>query len=262
MKEIGLLSFSQGPGIGNCLQVGLNTVKKIARENNLPVAMVNHCLSHLEAGRLLTRAKDPILLYVSGANTQVIAFEGKRYRVVGETLDLGCGNMLDKFARHLGLGFPGGPALQELYYQARPNDFIPLPYTVKGMDLAFSGILTKVKQLADSGRYSKAVLAYSLQEVVYSMLVEVSERALAHCDKKELLLGGGVACSKILQEKARIMCRERGARLFVPPAEFLVDNGAMIAWQGLLQRKHATRDYASLRIKPYERTDDVFVDWR
>jgi len=260
MNEISLISYSQGPGIGNCLQAGLNAVKKLAKKNNLPVVGVNHCIAHLEIGRLLTKARDPILLYASGANTQIIAFEGGKYRIFGETLDIGIGNLLDKFARHVGLGFPGGPALEKLYYKAK--NFIPLPYTVKGMDLAFSGLLTRAKQLADSNKHSKQDLAYSLQETAFSMLVEVAERALAHCTKKELLLGGGVACSKILQEKTRIMCKERGAKLFVPADEFLVDNGAMIAWQGLLQKSQATRDYDSLEILPYQRTDEVKVTWR
>ncbi len=261
-KQIALVSFSQGPGIGNCLQVGLDAVREISKKRGVPVVGVNHCIAHLEIGRLVTKAKDPVLLYASGANTQIIAFEGGRYRIFGETLDVGIGNLLDKFARHLGLGFPGGPKLQELYFQCEPNDFVPLPYTVKGMDLAFSGILTKAKQLADSGKYSKAQLAYSLQEVVYAMLVEVSERALAHCDKNELLLGGGVACSKILREKARVMCEERGARLFVPENALLVDNAAMIAWLGILEKKAAARNYAGLTIRPYERTDDVQAFWR
>ncbi len=259
-SRIDLVSFSQGPGIGNCLQVGLEKTRELVKRLNAPTVGVNHCCAHLEIGRLLTKAKDPVLLYASGANTQVIAFEGSRYRIFGETLDIGAGNLLDKFARHLGLGFPGGPKLQELYYKAKK--FAPLPYTVKGMDLTFSGLLTRAKQLADSGKHSKEDLAYSLQEVAFSMLVEVAERALAHCAKNELLLGGGVACSKILQEKARVMCEERGAKLFVPPNEFLVDNGAMIAWQGILQKKQATRDYDSLKILPYQRTDDVKVTWR
>ncbi len=261
-KQIALVSFSQGPGIGNCLQVGLDAVKEISKKRGVPVVGVNHCIAHLEIGRLVTKARDPVLLYASGANTQIIAFEGGRYRIFGETLDIGTGNLLDKFARHLGLGFPGGPKLQELYFQCEPSDFVPLPYTVKGMDLAFSGILTKAKQLADSGRYSKAALAYSLQEVVYAMLVEVSERALAHCDKNELLLGGGVACSKILREKARVMCEERGAKLFVPTNDLLVDNAAMIAWLGVLEKKAVARNYAGLTIRPYERTDDVEAFWR
>ncbi|VVB68344.1 tRNA N6-adenosine threonylcarbamoyltransferase [Candidatus Norongarragalina meridionalis] len=260
LDDLGVLSFSRGPGIGNCLQIGLNTITELSEKTGLPVVGVNHMLAHLEIGRLLTPAKDPVMLYVSGANTQIIAFEGKRYRIFGETLDIGIGNMLDKFARHLGLGFPGGPKLQELYYQASSDDFVPMPYTVKGMDLAFSGILTRAKQLVDSRKYSEAQLAYSLQEVVYAMLVEVSERAMAHCDKKELLLGGGVACSRILQEKTRIMCEERNARMFVPPNEFLVDNAAMIAWQGVLQRKEAR--LGSHDIMPDWRTDDVAVTWR
>ena len=101
-----------------------------------------------------------------------------------------------------------------------------------------------------------------MQETVFAMLVEVSERAMAHCGKKELAMGGGVACNARFQEMCRIMCEERGAKLFVPKKEFLVDNGAMIAWQGILQRKHATKEYEKLDILPYQRTDDIDVDWR
>ncbi len=258
LKDIDLISFSRGPGLAPCLRVGLRVAKELAQDLNKPLVGINHCVSHLEIGKMITDAKDPVLLYASGANTQVIAFEGGKYRVFGETLDQGVGNFLDAFARHTGLGFPGGPKLYELSLKSKK--FIQLPYVVKGMDISVSGLLTNLKQKYDSGKYQIEDLAYSMQETVFAMLLEVSERAMAHCQKKELLLGGGVACNKRLQEMAKIMCKERGAKSFIPPNELLVDNGAMIAWQGFLEKENAISPEKA-DISPYERTDDVIVNW-
>jgi len=147
---------------------------------------VNHCIAHLEIGRLVTDATDPVLLYASGANTQIIAYDSGKYRIFGETLDQGVGNLLDSFARYIGLGFPGGPKVYELALKG--EKLIELPYTVKGMDVGFGGLLTNIKQKYDSGKYKVEDLCYSLQETVFAMLLEVSERAMAHCDKKELVL--------------------------------------------------------------------------
>ena len=258
LKDLDLISYSQGPGLAPCLRVGLKVAKKIAKEYNKPLVGVNHCVAHLEIGKLVTSCKNPVLLYVSGANTQVIAFEGGKYRIFGETLDQGVGNFLDAFARHTGLGFPGGPKLYELSLKSK--NLIELPYVVKGMDVSVSGLLTNLKQKYDSGNYKIEDLAYSVQETVFAMLLEVAERAMAHCQKKELLLGGGVACNKRLQEMARKMCEERNAECFIPPNELLVDNGAMICWQGILEQKDVINvDKAD--IKPYERTDDIVVNW-
>lgn len=260
LSDIGIISFSQGPGLPPCLLVGMGKAKELAKKARIPLVGVNHCISHLEIARKLTKAKDPVLLYTSGANTQIIAYEGGKYRIFGETLDQGVGNFIDAFARHMGLGFPGGPKIEQLALKSR--NYIELPYVVKGMDVSFSGLLTNLKQKLDSGRYRQEDLAYSLQETIFAMLVEVAERAMAHTDKKELVLGGGVACNARLQEMCRIMCRERRAKFFAPERQFLVDNGLMIAWQGILQKKHWTKDYDAVDIKPYQRTDDVDVDWR
>lgn len=94
------------------------------------------------------------------------------------------------------------------------------------------------------------------------VLVEVSERAMAHTGKGELVIGGGVGCNKRLRGMCGIMCGERNGRFFAPPNEVLVDNGIMISWQGILQKNDATKDYNAIDIKPYERTDDVEVKWR
>ena len=260
LKGIELISFSQGPGIAPCLLVGMGKAKELAIKNSIPLVGVNHCIAHLEIGRIKTKAKDPVLLYVSGANTQVIAYEGGKYRIFGETLDNGVGNFLDAFARNLGFGFPGGPRIEQLAKVGK--QYIPLPYVFKGMDISVGGILTNVKQKFDSKKFPKEDLCFSVQETVFAMLVEVAERAMAHCEKNELVLGGGVACNARLQEMCKIMCEERGAAFYAPDRQFLLDNGAMIAWQGILQKKHATTAYKEIDILPYQRTDDVEVDWR
>ncbi|OIO27433.1 UGMP family protein [Candidatus Micrarchaeota archaeon CG_4_10_14_0_2_um_filter_60_11] len=251
-----MVAFAQGPGIGNCLQVGSDAAHSLAEKLGVPLVGVNHCVAHLEIGRLFSKARDPVFLYVSGGNTQVVAFEAGKYRVFGETLDIGVGNLLDKFARFLGLGFPGGPALYEL---SKRGKYLPLAYSVKGMDVCYSGLFTQAKQAIEKGA-AKEDVAYSLQETAFSMLVEVSERAMAHCGKNELLLGGGVAASPLLQEKCRVMCEARDAKFLPIEPKYAVDNAVMIAWQGLLERKKANREKWDIR--PYWRTDEVAVDWR
>ncbi|MEX0932938.1 MAG: bifunctional N(6)-L-threonylcarbamoyladenine synthase/serine/threonine protein kinase [Candidatus Pacearchaeota archaeon] len=262
-EEIEGIAFSQGPGLAPCLLEGIKFAKKISEELNVPLIPVNHCVAHLEVGRI-TGAKDPVMLYASGANTQIIAYLSGKYRVFGETLDIGVGNFIDNFARYLKMGFPGGPKVEML--SKKGNSYIELPYTVKGMDVVLSGMLTNLKQKVESGKYEKEDLAWSMQETAFAMLVEVSERALAHTGKKELLLGGGVGCNKRLQEMCEIMCRERGVKFFVPDNSFLTDNGAMIAFLGEIMFEAGVEisvgKIENLDIKPRQRTDEVEVIWR
>ena len=261
LKDIDLIAFSQSPGIGHTLRIGGIVARSLAMLTGKPLVGVNHCIAHLEIGRMLTKAKDPVLLYVSGANTQIIAYEGGKYRIFGETLDGGIGNFLDTFARDMGLGFPGGPKVAAL--AAKGNNYIELPYVVKGMDASFGGILTNARQKLESGKYSKEDLCYSLQETVFAMMVEASERAMAHTGKNELLLGGGVACNTRLQEMCKKMCEERDAKCYVLENQFNVDNAAMISWLGIIMNKAGiTTPIEKAIIDPYERTDDVTVSWR
>ncbi|MEK6967866.1 MAG: KEOPS complex N(6)-L-threonylcarbamoyladenine synthase Kae1 [Nanoarchaeota archaeon] len=255
LDDIDLIAFSQGPGIGATLNVGAVTARTLSQRLKIPLTGVNHCIAHLEIGKLRTKAKDPVLLYASGANTQVITWQEGAFRIMGESLDIGVGNFLDVYARDLGLGFPGGPLVEKLALKGK--NYIELPYVVKGMDVSFGGILTNLKQKIASKKYSKQDLCYSAQETVFAMLIEVSERAMAHAGKKELLLGGGVACNKRLQEMAKRMCKERQAKSFCPENEFLVDNGAMIAWNGIVNhKKHLFTKLKNSGIKPYLRLED------
>jgi len=258
MKDIGLVAFSQGPGLGPCLRVAAVAARSIAVSRDIPIIGVNHCIAHLEIGRLTTPAMDPVMLYVSGGNTQVIAYEGGRYRIFGETLDIALGNCLDQFARKTGLGFPGGPVVEKL---AERGGYIPLPYVVKGMDMSFSGLLTAAVKAAEHARLED--VCHSLQEVAFAACIEVAERAMAHTGKEELLLAGGVAANKRLREMAEKMTLERGASCHTPPVSLLGDNGAMIAWLGLEMYRagvrHAIDDTA---VKQRFRTDEVEVTWR
>jgi N6-L-threonylcarbamoyladenine synthase len=258
-SDIDAIALSNAPGLAPCLIAGMKFAKKKAEEFGIPIVSVNHCIAHLEIARL-SGAKDPVLLYASGANTQIIAYSSNKYRIFGETLDIGVGNFIDKFARHIGLGFPGGPKLEIEAEKSR--NYIELPYSIKGMDVSFSGMQTKLQQLYDKGEKIED-LAFSMQETAFAMLVEAAERALAHTGKKELALGGGVACNKRLQEMCKIMCKERKCKFFCPEKSLLTDNGAMIAYLGeIMFNKGIKEKPESIDIKPRERTDQVDVKWR
>lgn len=258
--DIDLVAFSQGPGLGPCLRTAATIARAFAASLQVPIVGVNHCVAHVEIGRVATPARDPALLYVSGGNTQVIAFTEGRYRVFGETLDVGIGNMLDKFAREQGIGFPGGPVIEQL--ARKGSRLLEMPYSVIGMDVAFSGLLTVAMQHAQ--RHAVEDVCLSLQEHAFGMVVEVAERAMAHTGKDELLLGGGVACNERLRAMVKEMCEDRGARAFWPEKKLCVDNGAMIAWTGLLahERGGVRHTFAQTAIAPKQRTDDVDVTWR
>ncbi|MEM4330912.1 MAG: KEOPS complex N(6)-L-threonylcarbamoyladenine synthase Kae1 [Candidatus Pacearchaeota archaeon] len=261
-KEIFAVAISDSPGLAPCLKVGLDFAKSLCHKLKIPLVGVNHCIAHLEIGEI-SGARDPVLLYVSGANTQIISYEGKKYRIFGETLDLGIGNFIDSFAREAGIGFPAGPKIEEIAKKGKK--LILLPYSIKGMDVSFSGILTKLKNLLKEGEKIED-LAYSLQEISFAMIVEATERALAHLQKKELLLGGGVACNKRLQEMCRIMCEERGVKFFCPEKQYLVDNAAMIAYLGLKMFNagayYKYEDIEKADFNPKKRTDMVEVLWK
>lgn len=271
-KDLTAIALSNAPGLAPCLLSGLEFAKNKSLELGIPIIPVNHCIAHLEIGKSVG-AKDPVLLYTSGANTQIIAYASGKYRVFGETIDLGVGNFLDKLGRVFGLGFPGGPTIEKYSLNSKPENYIELPYSIKGMDVSFSGIYTKVMQLfkkgIDSGLDREKLisdLSFSVQETVFAMLIEAAERAMAHTGKKELVLGGGVGCNKRLREMCKIMCDERGAKFYCPDNSLMVDNGAMIAYTGELiynsenfnSKKFDNND---LDIKPRERTDQVEISW-
>ncbi len=259
LEDVDIIAFSQGPGLPPCLYAGMNFAVGLAGKLGRPLMGVNHCIAHIEVGRLTTRLKDPVTLYVSGANTQIIAHVSGRYRIFGETQDIGIGNALDKFGRGANLEFPYGPEIEKL---AKGGKWLGLPYVVKGMDLSFSGIITEATKKLNNGEKLRDV-CYSLQETMFAMVTEVIERALAHTRKREVLLTGGVAANKRLAEMTETMCMERGAKSAVVPWEYSGDNAAMIAWTGILAHKSRQRplNLKKAEVLPRWRTDQVEVSW-
>lgn len=255
IKDIDIIAFSEGPGLPPSLIVGKNFARDLALKWQKPLVGVNHLCGHLEEGKFFTEAKDPVFVFVSGANTQIIAHEGKKYRIFGEALSVGLGNALDKFGRGVGLGFPSGPKIEQL---AKQGTYVEIPYVVKGMDVEFSGIVTHCINLHKKG-ISKEDLCYSLQETGFAMLIEVTERAIAHTGKKEALLIGGVAANQRFIQMLETMCKERGVKAYACPLKYSGDNGVQIAISGLLQYKS---DYKVYKTKQQIENVDINPTWR
>lgn len=254
--DLDLIAFAQGPGLGPCLRTGATVARALASYLDIPLVGVNHSIAHIEIGKLKTNAKDPVTLYVSGGNTIISAFNSGKYRIFGETLDISLGNCLDVFSREAGLrqtkSVPLGAVLEKTAQEG--NNLIAMPYVVKGMDISFSGLLTAARNLLHQKEHSIEDLCYSLQETVFAMVSEVTERALAHTEKESILLTGGVAANKRLQQMLGFIAQDHGKNFNVVPKEFATDNGAMIAWTGLLA-------YSNGVVTPIEKSM-VKLKWR
>ena len=248
--ELDAIAYSAGPGLGPCLRVGAVVARALAYRYEKPLVPVNHAIGHIELGRLLTGAKDPVVLLVSGGHTTIACFGSRRWRVFGETLDLTIGQLLDQFGRAAGFPSPSGPLIESL--AKRSKRCIDLPYVVKGNDVSFSGLLTAAKKLLSKEPLED--VCYSLQEVAFSMLTEVTERALAFSEKGELMVVGGVAANERLRSMLEFVAEEQGAELKVVPKAYSGDCGAQIAWTGALEFE------AGISVP----VDEAFVrqDWR
>ncbi|KDR17566.1 probable tRNA N6-adenosine threonylcarbamoyltransferase isoform X2 [Zootermopsis nevadensis] len=266
-EQIDVVCYTKGPGMAPSLQTVAIVARTIAQLWNKPIIGVNHCIGHIEMGRMITGSDNPIVLYVSGGNTQVIAYSRNRYRVFGETIDIAIGNCLDRFARVLKLSNDPSPGYNIEQLAKKGKKFLSLPYVVKGMDVSFSGILSYIEkqsyQLLKSGEYAPEDLCFSLQEVLFAMLVETTERAMAHCGSQEVLIVGGVGCNLRLQEMMETMCHERGAKLFATDERFCIDNGVMIAQAGFeMFRTGNLTKWDETTVTQRYRTDAVEVTWR
>jgi glycoprotease/Kae1 family metallohydrolase len=258
MDDIDAIGFSQGPGLPQCLDVGAVIARSLSQKHNIPFIGVNHCLAHISIGTRTTEASNPTTLYVSGGNSQILDYRNQRYRVVGETQDIALGNALDKLARKLGYPHPGGPEIEKL--AEKTDEILEVSYPIKGMDFSFSGLVTEMQRKI--GQESDEIIANTFQEHAYALTVEALERAMSQENSEEALLTGGVAMNSRLQEMITQMCEQRGAEAYFPPAEFCMDNGAMIAHQGLIELKagRETKIEESAK-KPKWRPDEVEVDW-
>lgn len=321
LAEVDCICFTKGPGMGAPLQAVSLVARTLSILYNKPLVGVNHCVGHIEMGRTITGATNPVVLYVSGGNTQVIAYSAQRYRIFGETLDIAVGNCLDRFARVIGLSNDPSPGFNIEQEAKKGKRLVPLPYATKGMDVSLAGMLsateaytkdprfvpyapregatsgTPVDALANGEQWTgsakhagstpqpaaaskqataaseplagspdaltPADLCFSLQEYMFAMLVEITERAMAHIGSRDVLIVGGVGCNKRLQDMMGIMAGERGGHIFATDERFCIDNGIMIAHAGLLAHRmgQETPLEKSTTTQRY-RTDTPLINWR
>ncbi len=259
-RELDGVAVALGPGLGPTLRIGATLARATALKLQIPLMAVHHAIGHIEIGALTTDSRDPLVVLVSGGHTTIAAFASRRWRIYGETEDITLGNLLDMFAREAGLASPGGPEIERL--AAKGKSFIELPYTVKGNDVSYSGLLTAATKLLQAGRPVEN-LCFSIQEVSFSMLAEAVERSLAHTEKNELLLVGGVASNMGLRKKLKIVAGEHAAVFRAVDPKFAGDCGAQISWTGALAFGH--RSFANIersQVKPRWRVDEVDIPWR
>jgi len=257
IKDLNLISYAAGPGLGPCLRVGAVVARSLASFYKIPIYPVNHAIGHIELGKLLTGATNPLVLLVSGGHTMLLAFLNKQWRVFGETLDITLGQLLDQFGRSIGFASPCGKNIEEL--ASLSSNYVTLPYSVKGNDVSFSGLLSATKSIA---KKNKIDACYSLQETAFAMISEVVERALSFTGKKELLIVGGVAANKRLSDMLQDVCKRHGSKFFAIPIQYAGDCGSQICWTGLLesQVKQGALLKDTLVIQSW-RLDSVKVDY-
>ncbi|MBI5827636.1 MAG: tRNA (adenosine(37)-N6)-threonylcarbamoyltransferase complex transferase subunit TsaD [Deltaproteobacteria bacterium] len=262
------VSVTQGPGLVGSILVGLSFAKAISFAANLPLTAVNHIESHPHAAFLYEgEEKDAprfpfVALVVSGGHTTLLLMEGPTgYRVLGQTLDDAAGEAFDKVAKLMGLGYPGGAAIDALARQSDPGKVaFSRPYIAKGsLDFSFSGIKTAVLNhvrglsLKDGEVIPEATIrdiSAGFQGAVVDVLVDKAFWAAKRHGVGEIVVAGGVACNSRLRQRFEERARQEGVRLFIPPPRFCSDNGAMVAALGYHQLKKGMIAPLDLNARP------------
>jgi N6-L-threonylcarbamoyladenine synthase len=239
LGDLDALAVTRGPGLIGALLVGVTTAKALAAATRKPLIGVDHLHGHVAANFLDPRPLEPpfLCLIASGGHTLLAGVAGREgFEVLGQTLDDAAGEALDKGARLLGLGYPGGPAIERLAADGDPDafDFPVAMARQPGLDFSFSGLKTALLyaiRALDAGEMERrrADLAASYQAAVVAQLVAKLERALEAGEWEAVALGGGVAANAALRERVGALCEQRGLRLKLVPAELCTDNAAMIA---------------------------------
>ena len=257
VRDLDIIAYAAGPGLGPCLRVGAVVSRSLSSYYQIPIYPVNHAIGHIELGKLLTGAKNPLVLLVSGGHTMLLAFMMGKWRVFGETLDITLGQLLDQFGRSIGFASPCGEQIEDLANKS--STYVSLPYVVKGNDVSFSGLLSATKSIVSEGVENAC---FSLQETAFAMISEASERALAFTKKKEFLVVGGVTANKRLSEMLQSVCKRQNCKFFVSPQNYTGDCGSQIAWTGLLES--SVKDGANLDetfVRQAWRLDTVDIDY-
>ncbi|HWQ72221.1 MAG TPA: tRNA (adenosine(37)-N6)-threonylcarbamoyltransferase complex transferase subunit TsaD [Desulfitobacteriaceae bacterium] len=251
-RDLSAVAVTYGPGLVGSLLVGVSAAKALAYALNIPLLGINHLEGHVYANFLHTPDLEfPLLaLLVSGGHTHLILFRGHGdYRVLGKTRDDAAGEALDKIARVLGLGYPGGPEIQSKAREgdAEAFDFPRAMLEPGSLDFSFSGVKSSVLNTINSARMkgqelNVADLAASFQQAIVDVLVRKTKIALNQTGVKTLLLAGGVAANQSLRETLTLELVNQQVRLVFPPPLFCTDNGAMIAAAGYY--RYLAEDFA------------------
>jgi N6-L-threonylcarbamoyladenine synthase len=256
LGDVDEIAVTSGPGLIGALLVGVSSAKALAAARRLPLVPVDHLHGHVAANLLEPDPLEPpfLCLVASGGHTMLAAVrEPSSYEVLGQTLDDAAGEALDKAARLLGLGFPGGPAIERLAEQGDPEAF-QLPVAMirdPGLDFSFSGTKTALvyrsRELGEAEtRRRRADLAASFQAAVVGQLVAKLERALRDSEWRAVALGGGVAANRELRSRVSRLCDDRGLRMKLVAPELCTDNAAMIASAARFTEPLGYPDYLSL----------------
>jgi N6-L-threonylcarbamoyladenine synthase len=252
------IAATGGPGLIGGVMVGVMMAKAIAFAHERPFLAVNHLEGHALSVRLTAEVSFPyLLLLVSGGHCQLLTVQGPgRFRRLGTTVDDAVGECFDKTAKLLGLGFPGGPAVERAALDGDPDRFsLPRPMWRKpGCDFSFSGLKTAIRQTAEklpaNDRQAVADLCASFQRTVGDVLVDRCANALALASAPTLVVAGGVAANAYLRTRLEALAVAHGMRLVAPPVKLCTDNGAMIAWAGLERLRLGRTDTLDFRPRP------------
>lgn len=259
-RELDGIAVTYGPGLAGSLLVGLNFAKAMALALKIPLIGINHMEGHLFSNSVLTKGPEPpfMSLIISGGHTQLVLVKNwGDYQILGKTRDDAAGEAFDKVAKMLDLEYPGGPAIDKLAPDGKP-DYIKFPkakFKDNELDFSYSGLKTAVlyhlqSLTSEEREWHKADVAASFQVAAVEVLIERSLKTLEIHRINQLALSGGVACNSLLRKRLQIESEKYGFRLFIPPAILCTDNGAMIARAGKFYLENGLRSDFSLSPRP------------
>lgn len=272
LAEIDAFAYTAGPGLAGALLTGAVLTHSLAWASNKPAIGIHHLEAHLFSPLLDHASLKPpfIALLVSGGHTQLIRVDAlSRYQLLGESRDDAIGEAFDKLAKMMGLGYPGGPAIERLAQKGRSGRLqLPCPMVNRpGLDFSFSGIKTHGARLLQAQKQPiaeqyKADLAYAFQEAVFASLLIKLKRAVEATGIRKIVVAGGVSANRRLQA-CTDQLRQAGVQVFFPPQALCTDNGAMIAYTACLrlQNKAPADDWPQIRAR-WPLSDLNLVDQR
>ena len=263
-SEIDAIAFTRGPGLLGSLLVGVSFAKSFATALGKPLIEVNHLQAHVLSHFIDRGEPTPqfpfICLLVSGGHTQILLLHDHfDIEVLGTTIDDAAGEAIDKAAKIMDLGYPGGPIIDRLAKEGNPDAFHFATPHIAGYNYSFSGIKTsflyflrdRLKEDPDFIEHHKADLCASIQHTIVSFLLKKVERAALDRHVRQVAIAGGVSANSLLRSELQRICQKHGWRAFIPPFSFCTDNAAMVASAAYF--KYQRGDFADISLPPYTR---------